>query len=56
MQISGKPHEGWMVFVPLIVLLVVVVSALGGPVQFVNTVTAWAGDILSSVAAWLRHL
>jgi hypothetical protein len=56
MDTSGKPHEGWMVFVPATVLLVIVVGVLGGPVQFVNTVSAWLADIVSYSLSWLRNL
>jgi hypothetical protein len=56
MQISGKPHEGWMTFIPLTVLLVVVIGALGGPTQFVNTVLAWLEDGVAYVGWWLRQL
>ena len=56
MQISGKPHEGWMAFIPATVLLVVIVGVLGGPVQFVNTVSGWLSDIANYVVTWLRHL
>jgi hypothetical protein len=44
MDVSGKPHEGWMTLVPLVVLVGIVMIALGGPVEFMNTVTGWMGD------------
>lgn len=56
MEVSGAPHEGWMMFVPLTVLILIVVYVLGGPEAFVNTVSSWATDIVSSVAHWLRQL
>ncbi len=38
-----------MAFVPLTVLLLFVVIALGGPVQFANTVANWAADFAAYV-------
>jgi hypothetical protein len=31
MQTSGKPHEGWMTFIPLSVFIMFVIVALGVP-------------------------
>lgn len=45
-----------MTFVPLTVLVLIVVYALGGPVAFVNTLSIWVVDILSGGARWLRQL
>ena len=56
MEVSGKPTEGWMTFVPLTVFIFVVVVALGGPTGFVNTVSAWMVDLVSYVAGWVKHL
>jgi len=56
MQTSGKPHEGWMTFIPLTVLLIVVIGVLGGPVQFANIVSGWVSDVTDYVWSWLRHL
>jgi uncharacterized protein involved in cysteine biosynthesis len=56
MEISGAPNEGWMIFVPVTVLVLIVVYVLGGPVQFVNTVSHWLSDVVSAAASWLRHL
>ncbi len=56
MEVSGAPHEGWMMFVPLTVLMLIVVYVLGGPAQFINTVSNWATDGVGAVAHWLRQL
>jgi hypothetical protein len=56
MEISGAPHEGWMIFVPLSVLVLIIVYVLGGPVAFVNTLSNWVVDILNGGLQWLRHL
>lgn len=55
MQVSGAPHEGWMIFVPLTVLVLIIVYVVGGPVAFVNTLSNWTVDILSAGAHWLRQ-
>jgi len=54
MEISGKPTEGWMSFVPLTILILVVILALGGVEAFVNTVGNWAVDFAMYVARWVR--
>ena len=56
MEISGTPHEGWMTFVPLTVLVLIVVYVLGGPAQFLNTLDNWAIDFLTAVGGFFRHL
>jgi hypothetical protein len=56
MEVSGKPTEGWMTFVPLSVFVFVVVVALGGPTGFVHTVRDWFVDFVTYVAAWVKHL
>ena len=56
MDTSGRPHEGWMTVIPVTVLLFFVIAALGGPTNFVNTLSHWAGDIASFIAGWLRDL
>ena len=43
-------------FVPLTVLILIVVYVLGGPVQFVNTVTGWAVDFTAMMVSFLRNL
>ena len=55
-EISGKPNEGWMTLVPVTVLVLVVVIALGGPEAFVNTLSSWATDLVGYSAGWLKHL
>jgi hypothetical protein len=56
MDVSGKPHEGWMTVVPVTVFLFIVVVALGGPAAFANTVSLWVFDIANAAVSWLRHL
>lgn len=56
MDTSGKPHEGWMTVIPVTVFLLVVIVLLGGPTAFVNTLSLWVGDLLNSVAAWVRSI
>jgi hypothetical protein len=56
MDVSGTSHEGWMMFVPLTVLVLIVVYVLGGPAAFMNTVSNWAMDGVSTIAHWLRQL
>ena len=45
MDASGHPHEGWMTLVPLVVLVGIVMIAFGGPVAFMNLVSAWFSDL-----------
>ena len=54
MEVSGKPTEGWMSFVPLTILILFVIVAMGGPVAFVNTVSLWAADFATYVARWVK--
>ena len=56
MEISGRPHEGWMSFVPLTVLILFIVVALGGPVAFVNTLSLWVTDLASYVVGWIKSI
>jgi len=56
MQISGKPHEGWMTLVPVTVFMLVIVAVMGGPTAFVNTLSLWVTDTLTFVATWLKYL
>ena len=56
MDTSGRPREGWMTVVPVTVFLLFVVLALGGPANFVNTVSLWMSDITQAVVAWIKDL
>jgi hypothetical protein len=56
MDASGSTREGWMIFVPLTVLLFIVSYVLGGPVQFVNVVAQWTGDVTTSILNWVKQL
>jgi len=54
MDVSGKPYEGWMAAIPLAVLILFVVATMGGPTEFVNTVSLWFGDLSHYVARWIK--
>ena len=56
MQVSGKPHEGWMTLIPLTVFVVVIVSVMGGPTVFVSTVSQWVSDFVTYCARWIKYL
>jgi hypothetical protein len=56
MDVSGSPREGWMSFVPLVVLLFIVMYVMGGPAQFVNVVAQWSTDVITYIANWIKHL
>ena len=56
MDASGSTREGWMIFIPLVVLLFIVTYVMGGPAQFVNIVVQWGGDIITSFVNWIKHL
>jgi hypothetical protein len=56
MDASGTPREGWMTFVPLLVLLFIVMYVMGGPTQFVNVVAQWSADVITYVVNWVKHL
>lgn len=56
MDPTGRPREGWMAIVPLTIFVLFVVLALGGPVNFVNTVSLWVGDLATAVAGWVKDL
>lgn len=56
MDTSGKPREGWMAVIPATVFLVFVVFALGGPRNFLNTLSIWAGDLVAGIQGWLKSL
>ena len=56
MDPTGRPREGWMAIVPLTIFVLFVVLALGGPVNFVNTVSLWVADLANSFVSWLKDL
>ncbi len=56
MQVSGKPHEGWMTLVPVTVFVLVIVAVMGGPTATAHTVSLWISDILDYVSRWLKYL
>jgi hypothetical protein len=45
-----------MAIVPLTIFVLFVVLALGGPVNFVNTVSLWVVDFAQAVISWLKDL
>lgn len=55
METSGRSHEGWLVAVPVIVLLFVFVL-FGDPEVFVRTVSDGVFDVFRLFANWLRSL
>jgi hypothetical protein len=55
MDVSGKPHEGWMTTIPLTIFVLFVVAAMGGPTAFLNTVTIWMSDLTHYVMAWIKQ-
>jgi hypothetical protein len=55
MEVSGSPHEGWMMFVPLTVLILIIMYVLGGPVQFMNTLTGWGSDLLGASVRFVKQ-
>jgi hypothetical protein len=56
METSGRPTEGWMTLVPLIVLVSFVMLALGGPVATMNFIASWARDIIDYLLAFIKGL
>jgi hypothetical protein len=56
MDASGSAHEGWMTFVPLMVLLFIVMYVMGGPAQFANVVVTWTTDAANYVLGWIKYL
>ena len=56
MDASGSSHEGWMTFLPLTVLMLIVIYVAGGPVAFVNTVSYWAIEFIGAVTTWIKYL
>ncbi len=56
MDASGSTREGWMIFVPLAVLVFIVTYVMGGPTQFVNVIVNWSGDVATQIANWLKYL
>jgi hypothetical protein len=55
-EISGKPHEGWMAILPLTLFVAFVILAMGGPAAFMNTVALWAADLVTYVVNWIKYL
>jgi hypothetical protein len=54
MDVSGRPHEGWMTLIPLAILFGIVMIALGGPVAFMNTVANWFNDTVDWAHRFVR--
>ena len=54
MNNTGKPHEGWMMLIPLSVLLFIVMVAFGGPDAFANAVMPFATQIVTYTVNWVR--
>jgi hypothetical protein len=56
MDASGSTREGWMTFIPVTVLLFIVMYVLGGPAQFLNLISQWTVDVVTSIVNWVKHL
>ena len=56
MDASGSTREGWMILVPVTVLLFIVMYVMGGPSQFMRVVMQWGGEVSRSVGNWFRYL
>jgi len=56
MDTSGSTREGWMAFIPLGVLIFIVVAVLGGPADFIRTVSNWGSDMYSYAAGVIKNL
>ena len=56
MDVSGGTREGWMTFVPVVVLIFIVMYVVGGPAQFVNLVAQWSMDAIQMIADFFKHL
>ena len=56
METQGRPTERWMTIVPLTVFVFIVVIALGGPQDFVRTVSNWTSDMVATLLHWLKEL
>jgi hypothetical protein len=56
MESAGRPTERWMTIVPLTVFVFIVVIALGGPQDFVRTVSNWMSDVMAMFLHWLKEL
>ncbi len=54
MQISGKPYEGWMTFIPLTVFILFVISFMGGPLGFMTVASNWVTDVVGFLVNWVR--
>jgi hypothetical protein len=55
METSGRSHEGWLVAVPVVVLLFVFVT-FGDPEAFVSAVSDGVTDVFRIVANWVTRL
>ena len=56
MDASGSTREGWMIFIPVTVLVFIVMYVMGGPAQFVNVVAQWSADVINYVMNWIKYL
>ena len=56
MDTSGKPREGWMTVIPVSVAVFLVVVAMGGPNNFLRTISLWGEDVIKTVGTWFKHL
>lgn len=42
--------------VPVTVFLLVIITVMGGPTAFVNTLSLWVTDTITYVANWLKYV
>ena len=52
---TGKPFEGWMALIPLVVLALLVTTMLGGPVALANDVGYWLSEAVAAAGSWLKQ-
>ena len=55
METSGRSHEGWLVAIPVVVLLYLFVM-FGDPEAFVSAVADGLTDVFGIVAKWVTQL
>jgi len=56
MDASGSTREGWMIFIPVTVLVFIVMYVMGGPAQFMNVVGQWTEEAIKSISNWAKYL
>ena len=54
MRVSGGGHEKLMVIIPMAVVLVLAVIAMGGPAPLLGTLDRYIGDFFAAAYKWVR--